>query len=120
MSDKTVMVVDDDRDIRESLADVLNDEGYEVLGATNGKDALEQLEGGARPRVILLDLMMPVMDGYEFYKRWCAQPSLKSIPLYVVTAGRATHDGLPEATGLLQKPLDLDKLLALLDGHHGA
>lgn len=114
MSDRLIMVVDDDRDIRESLAEVLQDEGYAVTGVGNGREALDALDAGAKPRVILLDLMMPVMDGYQFYEHWRARPELKSIPLFVVTAGRASREALPEATHLLAKPLDLDRLLELL------
>ncbi len=114
MSNGHVMVVDDDRDIRESLAEVLQDEGYSVTGAGNGREALDALEAGSRPRVILLDLMMPVMDGYQFYEHWRARPELKSIPLFIVTAGRASREALPEATHLLPKPLDLDRLLEML------
>jgi CheY-like chemotaxis protein len=55
-----------------------------------------------------------VMDGYQFYEHWRAMPELKSIPLFIVTAGRAARDALPEATHLLPKPLDLDRLLELL------
>ena len=120
MSGELIMVVDDDRDIRESLADVLQDEGYQVVGASNGQDALDQLQRGTKPKVILLDLMMPVMDGHAFYERWRADAQLKAIPLFVITAGRATHEALAEANGLLQKPLDLEQLLGILKKHAGA
>ena len=117
MSAALVLVIDDDRDIRESLAEVLEDEGFEVVGAAHGQEALDKLEQGLSPKVMLLDLMMPVMDGFQFYEHWKSSPKLKAIPLFVVTAGRAQQEQLPEATKFLHKPLELDRLLQLLAEH---
>jgi CheY-like chemotaxis protein len=82
-----LLVVDDDPAIRETLADLLQDEGYVVMTAINGKEALTRLRAGsARPCVILLDLMMPVMSGAEFYAEMRSDPALADIPVVVISA----------------------------------
>ena len=85
-----VLVVEDDDVARKSLAMLLNDE-YEVVEAANGREALVTLAKGARPDVILLDLVMPQMDGWEFMKRQRTDWRLCTIPTIVVT-GVASHD----------------------------
>jgi len=110
-------VVDDDRAVRESLADVLRDEGYDVETAANGRVALTHLEAGLAPDVVLLDLMMPVMDGWSLLARLRQTPTLARIPVLVITAagplviepiGKLTH-------GHLTKPLDVERLLNALE-----
>src|SRR2546423_10696788 len=84
---KVLLVVDDDPGIRESLAELLHDEGYVVLTAINGQDALARLRtSGDRPCVILLDLMMPVMSGSEFYTEMRNDPALADIPVVIISA----------------------------------
>jgi CheY-like chemotaxis protein len=85
-----ILVIEDDHAIRESLSELLEDEGYQVASATNGQEALEVLARVGPPCVILLDLMMPVMDGYEFMGRKTADPQLASIPVVVITAAGAS------------------------------
>src|SRR5215510_8699670 len=68
-STQRVLVVDDDQDIRDALCELLRDEGYEAIAVANGEEALTYLKGGNLPCVILLDLMMPVMDGWEFRRQ---------------------------------------------------
>src|SRR5687767_8264318 len=85
---RTVMVVDDDDAIREALEDVLGDEGYDVIGASDGQQALELLHGEKRPSAILVDLWTPVMDGWKFLDTLLADPRLSRIPLVVLTAAR--------------------------------
>jgi len=75
-----VLVVEDDRDVRESLVAVLEDAGYRVMSAADGRAALDLLRAGPRPAVILLDLMMPVMDGFEFRAEQVRDPSLADVP----------------------------------------
>jgi two-component system chemotaxis response regulator CheY len=82
----TILIVDDDIDIRRSLSDFLEDEGYAVTAAPNGRIALDLLRGGVRPAVILLDLMMPGMDGWDFRQAQLEDPALASVPVVVVTA----------------------------------
>lgn len=114
---KLVLVVDDDQDIRESLRDVLEDQGYVVATAANGADALEQLRGGLRPAIVLLDLMMPVMDGWTFRQHQLADPDLAHIPVILVTAsGHCENDAVRLAvTGCIRKPVSLTKLLDLVE-----
>ena len=85
---RVVMVVDDDDAIREALEDVLGDEGYDVIGASDGQQALELLHGERRPSAILVDLWMPVIDGWKFLDNVLADPRLSRIPLVVLTAAR--------------------------------
>ena len=82
---RLIGIVDDDHGIRETLSEILTDEGYEVLAAPDGREALQQLrrEGTPRPCLILLDLMMPVMNGAQFYREKQADSALSSIPVYL-------------------------------------
>lgn len=114
----TVMVVDDDDDIRGSLADILSDEGYAVRAAANGREALADLRSGkTRPSVILIDLMMPVMNGYELRTELLRDPELSSIPVVVVSA-RGTIDQRQVAPAeILRKPVELGVLLETIERH---
>lgn len=114
-----VLVVEDDAEIRESVLDALTDHGYEVLGATDGRDALEKLASlPSPPCVILLDLMMPVMDGRTFRREQLARPALSHIPVIVVSAHQAARASSEMgAAGFLAKPHGLDDLLAAVDRH---
>ena len=109
-----VLVVDDDRDIREVLAEVLQDEGYSVALAVNGADALRYLRSGGSPRVILLDLMMPIMDGWRFRSEQLQDPALGRIPVIVLTAdgGAKEKAATLKATEGITKPVRLDALLS--------
>lgn len=110
-----VLVVDDDADIRESLVELLELEGYAAVGAANGKEALDQLR--RRPvAVVLLDLMMPVMDGFEFRREQLADPGISGIPIVIVSAGGRCAQAAKElgALGCVQKPLDVPALLRVL------
>jgi CheY-like chemotaxis protein len=114
MAPRPVLVVDDDPDIRETLRFVLEDAGYPVYTAENGKEALSILASQNRlPGLILLDLMMPVMSGEEMLKALKAVKALAQIPVTIVTASGAPMP--PLATGLLKKPVDLDVLLRLVE-----
>jgi CheY-like chemotaxis protein len=110
-----VLVVEDDSDIRQALLEVLQDHAYEAVSAGNGQEALERLHGAATtPCLILLDMMMPVMDGWAFRAAQASDPDLRSIPVVVLTA----HASAPrvakdmDAAGFLRKPVKLDTLLA--------
>jgi CheY-like chemotaxis protein len=111
-----VMVVDDDDDIRETLAGLLEDEGYTVVAYASGQDALTALQQGARPRVILLDLMMPVMDGSEFRREQLADPALADIPVILITAAGLERVSRSEYSEVLRKPLKVDKVLEVVAG----
>jgi CheY-like chemotaxis protein len=114
-----VLVVDDDLDIRESLRDVIEAEGFPVACASNGAEALQLLAKKERPGLIVLDLMMPVMSGWEFLTVVRQDPALAEIPVAVISAsgGRTPPLG---ATCFLRKPVDLDTILDLVREHCGA
>jgi CheY-like chemotaxis protein len=114
----SVLVVDDDPDVRVLLETYLGLEGFDVLTACNGRDALERLDQ-TRPSVILLDLMMPVMDGVEFRRQQQRQPLLRDIPVVCLSA---RHDAKQTAALLgvaecLAKPFELDTLVTVLRRH---
>jgi CheY-like chemotaxis protein len=113
----SVMIVEDDHDTREMLGRFLELEGFEVRTAANGELALEALrEQGRAPSVILLDLMMPVMNGWQFREKQARDPRFSRIPVVVVTAA-GPRDDIPEinADAWLSKPVDFDRLLATID-----
>src|SRR3954463_8703954 len=112
---RIVLIVEDDEDIRTTTADILLDEGYSVRLAANGKEALGWLRAGLRPCVILLDLMMPVMSGYEFLKTLRAEAELSRIPVVVVSAMRDA----PEGEEVCPKPTNLDQLFGHVSRHCG-
>jgi CheY-like chemotaxis protein len=110
-----VLVIDDDRDIRDTIQELLEGEGYSVATAENGAAALQKLRH-VRPQLILLDLMMPVMDGASFREAQMNDESLAAIPTVVMSA---RNDPGKEAGPLLvraclSKPIELDDLLALV------
>jgi two-component system response regulator MprA len=113
---RRVLVVDDDASIQGFLAEALADEGYEVRTAGNGRQALAVLRGW-RPDLILLDLMMPEMDGWTFRAEQRGLPDLGSVPVIVLSATRdlaAKVAGLAAAE-VFAKPFDLDRLLTTID-----
>jgi two-component system, chemotaxis family, chemotaxis protein CheY len=112
----TVLVVDDDPDILEALSEILEAEGFEIRRARNGKEALDRLEPDA-PQLILLDLMMPVMDGWEFAQRMRQRPpEIARIPIIVLSADRNVGSKASDlgAVGHLAKPFELNDLLELV------
>jgi len=112
----SVMVIDDDEPLRESVCDALGDAGYSAVSAPNGAAALHDLRAGAaKPDVILLDLMMPGMNGWQFREEQLRDPALADIPVVVMTASRDLR-GL-QAGEVLYKPITLDRLLAVVRRH---
>jgi DNA-binding NtrC family response regulator len=107
-----VMVIDDDADIRDTLSMLLERHGFRVITAANGKDALRWLHGGARPALILLDLMMPEVSGEEFRRLQLADGALATIPV-VVLSGVGRIDLVAQSIGVdvLPKPIELTKLV---------
>jgi CheY-like chemotaxis protein len=89
----------------------LEDRGYEVFSTADGNEALERLRSGPKPGVILLDLYMPGMHGYEFYRRLRDNPALASIPVIVVTAAAPRDRTGLDVAAIIRKPIDLDELL---------
>ena len=115
---RTALIVDDNSDIRSLLIRALELEGYQVLQAENGLSAQTQLAAGPRPCVLLLDLMIPVMDGNEFLKWKNRQPDYAGIPVIVISATRSEEP--PEgARSFLRKPIDLNEMFDLVDAYCG-
>jgi len=112
-----VLIVEDDADLREMMAQLLSLEGYRAETAPNGRDALRYLERGDRPDVILLDLMMPVMDGSEFSRAASSRPQLASVPICLVTASARLPEGLPGVVAVLRKPMDPLALIDIVQRH---
>jgi CheY-like chemotaxis protein len=117
-----VLVVDDDADIRDSIGDILELRGYSVERAANGREALERLRSGPLPCVILLDLMMPVLNGWEFRAQQTSDETLAKVPV-VVISGDGSADQKAASIGVaeyLRKPLELSAILDVVKRHCGA
>lgn len=116
----TVLLVDDDRDIREALGETLEDHGFEVTTACNGVEALRLLRSmKSPPAFILLDLMMPIMDGYAFLDERRKDEALAAIPVVVITAGhRFDRRRLGDGTPVVPKPIKLPMLLDTVRAFH--
>lgn len=112
-----ILVVDDDVDVRDALAAALESEGYSVLSTASGAEALEVLRSRAIARVILLDLMMPLMDGYEFRAQQQEDPTIAEIPVIVITAGASVATAELDGLTVVHKPLDLSSLLSTIRQH---
>jgi len=113
---RDVLIVDDDPDIRDAVGECLRYEGYDVHSAADGRDALDRLEYGLRPAVILLDLMMPVLNGFDVLEALKARPEWKSIPVVIVSANRGYEaEDLSGAVSILRKPVNVDRLLAAVE-----
>jgi CheY-like chemotaxis protein len=108
---ETVLIVEDEIRTRDILIELLAKDGREIVTASDGQEAIECLTKVSRPRVILLDLMMPRMDGWEFLRRQSIDPSIANIPTIVLSSS-----ALPAgARHQLAKPVDVERLLALVD-----
>jgi signal transduction histidine kinase len=109
-----ILLVEDDEDLRTEVASFLSSEGYEVASVANGRAALEHLKRSAAPDVILLDLQMPVMDGWEFRLAQRSDAFLASIPVVIVSGDRRADEKKLDAEGFLAKPFDDEQLLACI------
>jgi DNA-binding response OmpR family regulator len=113
-----VLIVEDDADLREMMAQLLTLEGFQAATVANGREALKYLEDrDAKPGLILLDLMMPVMDGWEFRRQQQADPAVADVPVIVLSALDASRAADVSADAFLKKPLDFDRLLQLVRGY---
>ena len=118
--ERRILVVDDEETIRETLVDILDEQGYVAVGATDGRDALRKLRASPRPwSLILLDFTMPIMDGRAFREEQRRDPALASIPVIVLSAYRDVAEKAAEleAASYLSKPPSLPALLELLSLH---
>jgi CheY-like chemotaxis protein len=114
VSPPLLLLVEDDPDVREALSDVLRDAGYALSWAADGFEAIRILRAGARPAAILLDLMMPGMNGFDFRAAQRADPDIAHIPVILVTAMRGGERAAIslEAAAFVPKPARVDELLA--------
>jgi CheY-like chemotaxis protein len=117
-SARSVLVVEDDPDIRDAVVEILQDEGYGVSAAADGRQALDLLETLVPlPDIILLDLMMPVMNGFQFREEQLKKPELARVPVLIVTAdaNAMAKAEVLQAAGFIQKPLKIQPLLDTIE-----
>jgi CheY-like chemotaxis protein len=120
-NDRPILVVEDDDVTRRAECLLLEGEGYSVAPAANGREALDRLRQGLRPRLILLDLAMPVLDGYAFRAEQLRDPELEDIPVVVCSAVADPPHATPlRPAALLGKPLEFDRLVGIVRGLTGA
>jgi CheY-like chemotaxis protein len=114
---RSVLFVEDDPALRETVTEILEEEGYQVLSVPNGAEGLRLLETGSRPGLILLDLMMPTMNGWEFYNQIHQHPQHASIPVVVLSAVAEfqRRRGKLDVAEILSKPIDISSLLAAVE-----
>jgi two-component system response regulator MprA len=114
---RLLLVVEDDADVAGTLSEFLEDEGFSVTVAQNGKQALEQLRAGLRPSAILLDLLMPEMNGWQFRMEQISDPNLRGIGTIILTAAAPPAEWMAVMAGaeVIQKPIDIDKLRSTID-----
>jgi CheY-like chemotaxis protein len=113
-----ILVVDDDSDIRDMMELVLQMRGYDVVSARDGEDAIEQLQRGPRPSLVLLDLMLPRIDGVEVVRTIKADPRLAPIPVVIISGDTAAREKARQggADACLLKPIELDELVHTVRG----
>ena len=111
-----VLVIDDENDIREDVVEILREEGYEAVSAANGADALAALRAGPKPALILLDLMMPVMNGLEFRADQLREPAFADIPVVLMSGTNNVPEKAQDmkVTAYLVKPFRLGDLLRIV------
>jgi CheY-like chemotaxis protein len=112
-----VLIVEDDASIREALSETLEDAGYRTAAVEHGQAALEYLANAALPCLILLDLMMPVMDGPTFRAAMLRDERLAAIPVIVITAGGAQLAAQVPASGFILKPLRVSRVMSAVKQH---
>jgi CheY-like chemotaxis protein len=112
-----ILIVEDDDDIREALSQILELEGYAVREAANGREALDISAREQVPSLILLDLMMPIMDGWQFRSEQMKDPALAKVPVIVISADAGVHEKVASfgAASVLPKPISLDRLLRAVE-----
>jgi CheY-like chemotaxis protein len=117
MTSKPILIVDDDKEVRIALAELLEGEGYTVAGAHNGHEALKLMRGGLRPAIILLDLMMPVMDGWDFRSEQRRDPAFSHVPVVIVSASGFSPESIHtqfRPAAYVPKPLEHQRLLDVI------
>jgi CheY-like chemotaxis protein len=118
MSSGAILIVDDDYDVRSALSEMLEEEGFAVEGAHNGREALARLRSGvAHPALILLDLMMPGMDGWDFRSEQMRDPKLAAVPVVIVSASGFSPESIRtqfRPAAYVAKPIERGELLDVI------
>lgn len=115
---RSILLIEDDEGIRDSVAECLTSEGYSVTPVSNGVEGLEWLRRENHADLIVLDLVMPVMNGAQFLEAVREDPAFRKVPVVLMTAAMPTTDlPIPDANGYLAKPFELDDLLATVARH---
>jgi CheY-like chemotaxis protein len=119
--DKTILIVDDEADVRNTLSEALELDGYKTIVVSGGRDALKVLKGPEKPSLIFLDLMMPEMDGFEFIRTRDLNSEMVGIPIVVISASGRLDTKLAgcNVKGYLKKPIDLYDLLETAEKYCG-
>ena len=112
---KTVLVVDDEADVRTFLTAVLKKGGYEAVTACNGAEALEAVRD-KKPDLVILDLQMPEKTGTEFYRHLTKDKSLSDIPIIVVSGLAGRHLAIRKPVAVFDKPINPDEFLEAVEG----
>jgi DNA-binding response OmpR family regulator len=116
--DKQILLIEDDADILDALTELLSMEGFTVQTANNGKEGLDYLQSSsALPQLILVDLMMPIMDGQQFLREKAADDRLKGLPTIVMSADSSFHKNpniLNAAVALVKKPIDIEQFVTTI------
>lgn len=114
----TVLIVENDPDVREIVGEILGARGVHTMIAANGRDALDQLAvANARPDLILLDLTMPVMSGWDFLEAKAADPAIATIPVIVMSAAQELEPPRGRWVDVMRKPVRLETLFATIGRH---
>ena len=113
-SKKSILIVDDEDDIRDTLRDVFEDEGYVVEAAANGEEALAVLRARPKPALVILDLLMPIMDGNALYRAMKADPAFADIPVIVSSSDPSRA---PSGVLIVKKPVNLEMLIDAVSRH---
>lgn len=113
MADHPILVIDDDVNTREAMGELLAVNGYPVVLAADGQEGLQQLRAGLRPSLIVLDLMMPEKNGFQFRVEQSLDPELASIPVVIYSgdADAYANGHILGAVARLDKPIDIAKLM---------
>ena len=106
-----VAIIEDDTEFRDMLRDLLEEERYDVVALSNGAEALETLRGDTLPNVILLDVSMPVMDGFDFLRFRNDDPQLAAVPVVLVTNAKPHERPTIGVNDVVRKPIDIDEIL---------
>ncbi|HXE83844.1 MAG TPA: response regulator [Gemmatimonadales bacterium] len=106
-----VAIIEDDREFRDMLRELLEEEQYRVVALSNGAEALETLRGDTLPNVILLDVSMPVMDGFDFLRFRNDDPALAAVPVVLVTNAKPHERPTIGVNDVVRKPIDIDEIL---------